>query len=120
MIHVLSCMPNYLNMLIDNDRLEEAHLQQILGKLNEHASKWREIGTYLGFQPGELNSIESKPLLLMGAPGSWLHELLAEWFQWAPGDGRGSTEYATLSVLKTAVDRTGLGRTAAELTINFN
>ena len=56
----------------------------------------------------------------MGAPGSWLRELLVEWFQWAPGDGRGSTEYATLSALKTAVDRAGLGRTAAELTINFN
>ena len=107
-------------MLIDNDRLEEAHLQQILGRLNEYASKWREIGTYLGFRPGELDVIQSKPLLLTGAPGSWLSQLLADWFQWAPGDGRGSTAYATLSALKTAVDRAGLGRTASELTIKFN
>ena len=106
-------------MLIDNDRLEEAHLQKILGKLNEHASKWREIGTYLGFRPGELDVIQSKPLLLTGAPGSWLSQFLSDWFQWAPGDGRGSTAYATLSALKTAVDRAGLGRTASELTIKF-
>lgn len=104
-----------------DDRLQEAHLPQILTKLNEHASKWREIGTFLGFRPGELNLIESKPLLLTGAPGSWLRELLAEWLQWAPGDVRGSAEYARLSSLKRAVDKAGLGRTASELTVgNLN
>ena len=120
MIHVLSHIPNYLNMLIDNEQVGRSSSPKDSRKLNEHASKWREIGTYLGFRPGELDVIQSKPLLLTGAPGSWLSQLLSDWFQWAPGDGRGSTAYATLSALKTAVDRAGLGRTAAELTINFN
>ena len=97
--------------------MEDAHIPRILSQLNEHASKWREIGTYLGFRQGELNLIESKPLLLQGAPGSWLRELLAKWVQWAPGDARGSTEYASLSALKRAVDGAGLGRTASELTL---
>ena len=52
-----------------NDRMDNAHIPQILSQLNEHASKWREIGTYLGFRQGEFNLIESKPLFLHGALG---------------------------------------------------
>ena len=43
----------------------------------------------LGFLPGELSNIESRPNLTSGAPVSWLGALLEEWIQWAPGDGRG-------------------------------
>jgi hypothetical protein len=63
------------------------------------------------------NIVESKPLLIAGAPGSWLCEMLAQWFQWAPGDDRGSTEHARLSALKRAVDNAELGKTAQELTL---
>ena len=41
---------------------------------------------------GELDSIESRPLLLVGAPCSWLYALLVEWLEWPPGDNRKSTE----------------------------
>jgi len=41
--------------------------------------------------------------------------MLARWIQWAPGDARGSRDYATLEALRTAVDQAGLGRTAHDL-----
>ena len=79
------------------------------------ASSWRDIGTYLGFYPRELDNIQGRPLLLNKAPGSWMRTLLEEWLEWCPDDERGSTEYASLRALKKAVDLSGFGRTAAQL-----
>ena len=98
--------------------LNDSHFSHILDQLKKHASNWKEIGIYLGFNPGELDEIQSRPLLLTQAPKSWLGAMLADWLQWCPGDARGSTQYATLSALKKAVDKAGFGRTALELTIH--
>ena len=104
--------------MADSTRLNErAHHTKLLGQLKLHAAKWREIGTNLGFQQGELDIIQSKPMLLMQAPLSHLNDMLSAWFQWAPGDGRGSEDFATLGALKSAMSQTGLGRAATELTI---
>ena len=73
---------------------------------------------YLRFQPGELNSIEAKLTLMQGAPLSWLSAMLSEWLQWAPGDGRGSANFATLEGLKRALSDSGLGATSLELHIS--
>ena len=97
----------------DRKRLTESDLPALLSKLNSHASKWRDIGSQLGFLEGELATIEDKPLLLTGAPKSWLREMLSEWLQWAPGDGRGSSSFATLYALKIALSNSGLGATAS-------
>ena len=86
-------------------------------KLKAHAAKWREIGTYLGFLPGELSNIEARPNLMQGAPITWLGAMLEEWIQWAPSDSRGSTSFASVEDLKTAVIDAGLGATAHELNI---
>ena len=48
----------------------------------------------------------------MTAPGSWLSAMLEAWLEWKPGDSRGTV---SLESLKKAVDKAGLGRTAAEL-----
>ena len=56
-------------------------------------------------------------LLTQGPPLSYLNEMLSKWYQWAPGDGRGSENFATLEALKYAVSQAGLGRAAAELTV---
>ena len=100
-----------------SNKLNVSHLEPLLSQLSEHAAKWRDFGTYLGFRPGELSKIESKPLLLTDAPQSWLRALLEQWLEWTPGDERRSTQYPTLKALKTAVDKAGLGRTASELTL---
>ena len=84
-------------------------------KLKEHSYKWKEIGTLLGFRPGELDNIEARPLLLSSAPKSWLSAMLEEWLKWAPGDARGSTEVATLNGLRQALDKAGLSATTQAL-----
>ena len=103
---------------IPGPRLFKYHLATLLQRLREHASKWRDIGTNLGFRPGELDNIQAAPKDLMGAPQSWLSAMLAEWLEWAPGDERGSDQYATLKALKEAVSKTTLGTTAESLTIS--
>ena len=90
---------------------------RICEQLNPHLSAWRAIGQHLGFKPGELDAIRANPSLLDGAPQSYLSAMLASWLQWAPGDARGSTSYATLPALKSAVDKAGFGLTASLLTL---
>ena len=99
----------------DNVPLHDMDHPSLYNKLQKHSSKWKEIGTLLGFCPGELDNIEARPLLLSSAPKSWLRAMLAEWLQWAPGDARGSTDFATLNGLKQALDKAGLSATAQAL-----
>ena len=78
-------------------------LPSLVEQLWPHAAKWREIGTYLGFRQTELNLIQTSPMHLMGAPGSWLSAMLEAWLEWRPGDNRGSSESASLESLNRAV-----------------
>ena len=100
-------------------RCDHSYLGTLLNQLKEHAIKWKDIGTDLGFRPGELNNIQGAPNHQNTAPQSFLRAMLSEWLEWAPGDGRGSDQYATLEALKDAVSKAGLGRTAENLTINI-
>ena len=87
----------------------------MLQKLKKHAVKWREIRTYLKFHQGEISNIDARPNLRSGAPVTWLGAMLEEWIQWVPGDDRGSTSFATLTELKAALRKAGLGVTAHDL-----
>ena len=98
-------------------RLDRNHHASLLQQLTEDASNWREIGTHLGFRSGELDNIQSSPLLLSNAPTSWLSAMLSQWLQWAPGDSRGSNSFAILKDLKTALNQAGLGATAHDLKV---
>ena len=100
------------------DKLTERHIPSMFQQLNIHASKWREIGTYLGFRLGELSNIEARPTLVSSAPTSWLSAMLEEWIQWAPGDNRGSTGFAKIEDLKRALRHAGLAATADALELN--
>ena len=93
----------------------KAHYAKLCSQLKVHAAKWRDIGIHLGFLPGEMDNIQSAPMNLTGAPQSYLSAMLALWLEWAPGDARGSTQYATLEALKKAVSEAGLGSTADSL-----
>ena len=46
-----------------------------------------------------------------------LGAMLSAWMQWAPGDSRGSTEYATLGALRRAVSSAGMGITAKKSSV---
>ena len=87
----------------------------IYWRLEQYASKWKEIGTGLQFTHYELENILNKPLLLSRAPESWLKEMLSKWLQWAPGDNRGSTNYATVEGLIVALVKAGLAAAADDL-----
>ena len=98
--------------------LTEQHLPDIFSVLKKDASQWRTIGMYLGFRRGELQNIASKPYLFCGAPESYLSDMLSEWLEWAPGDSRGSTQFATLQMLESALCKSGLEVSASVLVLN--
>jgi hypothetical protein len=97
--------------------LNKCHFSILIEQLSDCAYKWREIGTHLKFKQDKLKNIEAKPSLFSGAPESYLSELISEWMEWAPGDSRGSTNYANLENLKVAVSKAGFGATAAKLSL---
>ena len=84
----------------------ESDLPMLLSKLDNHATKWRDIGMYLGFQHGELENIQAKPFLLFGAPHSYLGAMLTDWLHRAPSDHRGGP---TIDNLMSALRKSGLG-----------
>ena len=96
-------------------RLNSDHHTSLLQQLEKHASRWRDIGTKLGFKPGEIENIQDNLTLILNAPTSYLSELLSKWLVWAPGDGRGSKDFATLEGLKDALRQANLGATAHDL-----
>ena len=98
-------------------RLTKNHFQFLLLQLNPCAAKWREIGTHLRFKQQELKTIQAESHLLNEAPESWLSAMLDQWLDWAPGDYRGSTNFATLEDLKVALHRAGFGAVAEDLTL---
>ena len=103
-------VPDFPDLQLSND-----HFSNLFGKVSRHSAKWREIGVHLGFHPGELDDIQARPLLLSNAPKSWLEAMLAEWIQWAPGDGRGSKGYATLHSIWNALVMSGEREAAQSL-----
>ena len=98
--------------------LSEHDLSALYEKLSPFSYKWKEIATHLGFISSELSNIEANPMhLLSEPPKSYLSAMLSSWLQWAPGDARGSVNYATVSSLRTAMDKAGLGSAARDLKI---
>ena len=90
-------------------------LSKIFQHLKPFSYKWEEIGQGLGFVSHELENIKAMRTLLNSAPSSYLDKMLSMWQQWAPRDARGSSNYATLEALVSAMDRAGLSKAAQEL-----
>ena len=86
----------------------------ILDTLGNHATHWQIIGMNLGFSISEMKMIEHNPASLIGAPKTWLTELLEQWLQWdSTGENEGRT--ATIENLVEAVRKANLGKTATDL-----
>ena len=100
---------------IVSNRLSDKHHPTLYQILSTFPTKWKEIGIYLGMKYSELEEIEARPRLWHNAPKSWLSAMLAEWLQWAPGDERGSTNFATLGGLTDALNKAGLGELSQSL-----
>ena len=98
--------------MIGEKRFSDIDHDNIYYLLEPHAANWRVLGKALGFLESELNLIQHKPLLLYDAPKSYLRDMLSQWLQWAPGDGRGSTGFATKESLHAALLKANLGQLA--------
>ena len=61
-----------------------------------------------------MDIIQNSPMLMMQTPQSWLRQMLSQWLQWAPGDGHGSTGFATKESLHVALFSINLGRLAEQ------
>ena len=65
---------------------------------------WEVIANALEFQPNEVADIRSK--VGRAIDGNYIFDVIEFWLRWAPGDGRGSTDVATLEVLQEALNTT--------------
>ena len=102
----------------DTQQLKEIqHLAMLLNKLKDHAWQWRDIGSSLGFRQGELNNIQAS-IQQQDVPVGCLRAMLPQWLQWAPGDNRGSSSFATLNALKTALKDCGLAAIASNISLH--
>ena len=102
----------------DTQPLQEIpHLAMLLNQLKDRAWQWRDIGSNLGFRQGELNNIQAS-VQQQDVPVGYLRAMLTQWFQWAPGDSRGSSSFATLNALKTALKDCGLAATASNISLH--
>lgn len=111
--HILT---RIVHLLDHGSRLHISDLGRLSVLLCDHADKWRLLGCSLGFLHPQLNQIECKPLLLQGAPLSWLEEMLSQWLQW-PTDQH--PEIPSIEALCSSLKSTlvGLGATAETLRI---
>ena len=95
--------------------LTESDIPQLMEKLAPHAAKWWKIGTALGFLPYELELIRSSPMLMYGAPASFLAEMLTKWVQWSPETMH--LKYATVTDLRQALRSELVGLAALSETV---
>ena len=101
--------------------IHDAHQNTVIH--GEHMSKWRDLGSNLGFSKEELDRIDQESNLQPGFlrlsahlnEDSPLRRLLRCWLESYPGDKRGSTSFATYTELKTALLNAGLGTVARDL-----
>ena len=97
--------------------IEDHHWGTLCEQLRPCAAKWDDIAKGLKFKGSEINNIRADPTRLVNSPGSYLDAVLATWPCWAPGDKRGTEDYATLEALKRSVDSAGFGKIAEKLTL---
>jgi hypothetical protein len=101
-------------VFVDNTRLEASDYGCLCEKLRPCAAKWKHIAQSLRFTYSEVSNIESNPRNMELT--SCLDNVIGVWLQWAPGDDRGSKDYATLEHLQIAVSKAGCGVVASKLT----
>jgi hypothetical protein len=102
-------------IFITGTRLIATHYGRLCEKIKPCASHWKFIAASLSFTYNEIINIEANPRNVQS--NSFLNDVIGVWLNWAPGDGRGSKDYATLEHLQTAVSKAGCGLIASELTM---
>ena len=95
-------------------KLSEKDLVHLMRLLWSYSDKWEMIGLCLRFIQRELNIISGMLKLLLGAPVSYLQELLSQWVQWPTEEHQ---KNPTLGALCTALRSSlvGLGSLAEDV-----
>ena len=71
-------------------------------------SQWEHIAQQLGFKAYEIKNIASS--LVRIQDGYFITDVISAWLQWAPGDTRGSKDFATLEALQEALSNSNIDR----------
>lgn len=95
--------------------LDSRHYGILFEQLDSSAIHWEKIGMALGFLCNEIHTIRSVPMNVIVGPRGCLSEIVSRWLCWAPGDSRGSKDFATLEALKEAVTKADLAFVADRL-----
>ena len=64
--------------------LSERDLKTLVNELRGIAYKWMVFGQQLGLSMGELQNISASPMLLSGAPVTFLQQVLYVWLHFEP------------------------------------
>ena len=78
-ISIVGNIPEISGIEIHLTQNDVVHLMELL---QSHSYQWKMIGLSLGFLDPELTTLSSMPRLFVGAPTSYLQELLSQWVQW--------------------------------------
>lgn len=97
--------------------LEPHHYGLLCEQLVPCLSDWETIAINLGFKSYEIAKIKSDMHLTLH--DSHMYEVVEKWLQWAPGDGRGSQDMATLEALQSALNRANYARIKLTLAGGF-
>lgn len=92
--------------ILKPENLEKLYMNTVRGCLTNVVSKWRDIGTHLGFSANEMDNIHQQN---SDNEQLCIKELLRQWLDWYPGDVRGSTSYPTYSRIQSVLVDSGLG-----------
>lgn len=101
----------------DESRVTEHHYGLLCEQMTPVAAVWEEIVLYLGFKDYEIANIRQSNAKYSNPPGSFMNEAISKWSNWAPGDSRGSKDYATIGALRRAVSKAGRPHDAETLTL---
>ncbi|MCL1080080.1 hypothetical protein L2734_18295 [Parashewanella spongiae] len=71
-------------------------------------ARWETLAVQLGFKGNEVSIIKGNPMNIISGPHSYFFNVIDDWSQWSPGDGRGSKERANIDALKKALERMGI------------
>ena len=84
--------------------LTSHNYSQLILQLMPAKNDWNPIALALEFQPHGIENIQRDPVRLLD--GNHIFDVIAFWLRWAPKDGRGSKDFATLEVLQAALNTT--------------
>ena len=84
--------------------LTESDYKAIMEELVKVKSQWKPIAVELGFLPHEIQDISFNQV--HAHDNNYIYDVITRWLQWAPGDGRGSKDIATLEALQDALNKT--------------